>query len=205
MSQQFKVPDSVKHDVACPLCHAVFARELMPSRVKDFVLCGPCNTAEPVKRDTPNVCPQCGKPRQSWRSDGIALVCHFCKIGIMASDPLVGKWDFLYAQGEQVHCDVCEMNGRGKVVMRFFCNSTGLKVFRCHMKACRFGFSVSAPDRVVDTSTVLFDEKGEPIMAPSVDKAIISPAQPGLLTEEPETIAADVKKAETLELDLPKQ
>lgn len=133
-----KIPEPIKHiNVRCPLCFAVMARNWIPSRKAE------------------------------------ALLCHFCKITIMANDPFVNRWEEVYNKGEKMGCPACGHE------MRFFCTATGYMQMKCPVKKCQTKCENSMPDRK-EGETALVDKYGEPISLPSVDRAVATPEQPSV-------------------------
>ncbi len=175
-----KIPDPVKKTPRCPLCHAMFERrldEMVKQRLEVL-------TAEALvmlkavtnDKELSKARRWCELLEASIKSGAAEVfLCHHCKIGIACNDPMVGKWEEVYAKGEKILCPACDFE------MRFFCTSTGFMLAQCPKKKCRARMQLSAPDRKKEEGEkVLFDENGNPLVLPNVDRAIATPDNPSL-------------------------
>ena len=202
-----KVPEAVKKTPRCPLCHATFDRRFDPARQtelkKMFVdAIRRCKTAA-NKTQERRARQWCELLEASIKSGAAEVfLCHFCKIGIATNDPMVGKWEEIYAQGEKILCPnpKCEAQE-----MRFFCTSTGYMQSACPKKGCGAKMELSEPDRSStrgflkvkegDKSPAseaarqeleqaaakqLFDAHGNPIVLPNIDRPIATPQDPSI-------------------------
>jgi hypothetical protein len=128
---------------------------------------------EPIKQVNVR-CPLCfAVMARNWITSrkAEALMCHFCKITIMANDPFINCWEETYSKGAKVECPACAQE------MRFFCTSTGYTQLKCPMKKCQTKWETAMPDRK-EGDVLLFDRAGEPISLPGVDRAVATPEQP---------------------------
>ena len=169
-----KIPKAAKKTPRCPLCHAMFAEQVIKSRVAEFSVCD-CG-ATPLKPDALAVCETCKKTRTRHKTDGRAFFCHFCRITVMANDPFVGRWEEAYAMGEQVFCPSGKHPDQ---VMRFFATATGYVQFKCPRKDCQAKMETKQPDRR-EGEEALYDAKGERIALPGVNGAVATPENPSI-------------------------
>lgn len=168
-----KIPEALKKAPRCPLCYAVFAEPIIPARIQNYLLCAKCDTAMRLEKTEPNNCPTCNQRRTYHTTDGKAFMCYFCKIAIMANDPMVGQWERVYAQGEKIFCPNCDHE------MRFFCTSTGYVQMKCPMRKCQAKMETTLPDRK-EGETALFDDTGAIIAPLGIDRPVATPDAPAI-------------------------
>lgn len=174
-----KIPDAPKQTPRCPLCHATFDRKFDPQRQAnlDEMLKDAINKFKLAEDDKLRAKARrwCEVLEASIKGGACEVfLCHFCKTGIGANDPMVGKWEEVYAKGEKIFCPACEHE------MRFFCTSTGFMLAQCPVKACRSRMQLSAPDRQATSDQKLYDSAGNEIALPNIDRAIATPENPAI-------------------------
>lgn len=193
-----RIPENIKKIPRCPLCFATFDVRVIPSRVGDWWLCATCQNAKPANKENPaKLCPGCKNDREPYHADGKAFMCHFDKIIIMANDPMVGRWEEVYAKGEKILCPACDHE------MRYFCSSTGYMQAKCPVKKCQAKVETTNPDRLYNEAP-LTNSAGEPIALPGVNRAIATPEAPGL-TQVGGDVAAPEGLPSEVEIKLPRK
>lgn len=176
-----KIPDAVKKTPRCPLCHATFTRELnemvrqrLEVMFAEAIVNLKASTNDKELARAKRWCEMLDTSMKGGAAEVFA--CHFCKIGIACNDPMVGKWEEVYAKGEKILCPVDD------TVMRFFCTSTGFVLAQCPVKKCRSRMQLSHPDRKVAPANTakLFDPHGNELALPNIDRAIATPDAPAV-------------------------
>lgn len=176
-----KIPDAVKKTPRCPLCHGMFDRRL-DEMVKQRLEVMFAEAIVKLKASTNDK--ELSKSRRwcemleaSIKGGGAEVfLCHFDKIGIACNDPMVGKWEEVYAKGEKILCPACDHE------MRFFCTSTGFMLAKCPVKKCQAKMQLSQPDRreTASQTKTLFDADGRELALPNIDRAIATPDAPAI-------------------------
>lgn len=164
----------------CPLCHAMFERrldEMVKQRLEvmfaEAIVKLRASTNDKELYQAKRWCELLEASIKGGAAE--VFLCHFCKIGIACNDPMVGRWEEVYAKGEKLMCPACEHE------MRYFCTSTGFMLAQCPVKKCRSRMQLSQPDRkaVAAETTKLYDPQGGEIL-PNIDRAIATPDAPAI-------------------------
>lgn len=176
-----KIPDALKKTPRCPLCHGMFDRQLneMVKQRLDVMFAEAIVKLKAATNDkelykAKQWCEMLDTSIKGGAAE--VFVCHFCKIGIACNDPMVGKWEEVYAKGEKILCPACDTE------MRFFCTSTGFMLAKCPVKKCQAKMQLSQPDRTapVEPGQQLFDPQGRELVLPNIDRAIATPDAPAI-------------------------
>lgn len=174
-----RIPDAPKKAPRCPLCYATFDRrldEMVKQRLEvvfaEAIVNFKASTNDKELARAKEWCEILDASMKGGAAE--VFVCHYCKIGIACNDPMVDRWEEVYAKGEKIPCPACDHE------MRFFSTSTGFMLAQCPVKVCRSRMQLSQPDRRLEPDARLFDDRGNAIAMPNIDRAVATPSNPAV-------------------------